>query len=208
MVVDYVLMYVRSEQLRKWRIDNMNIMIVGVGGQGTLLASRILGRVAIKEGYDVKVSEVHGMSQRGGSVVTYVKYGEKVYSPIIDRGEADLILAFEMLEAYRALPYLKEGGKILANSQRMNPMPVITGAMKYPDNIEDKLSEKVNIKIIDALSLARQAGTIKAVNVVLIGFLAKSMDVDKNVWTEVIKETVPPKFLEMNLKAFELGYNM
>ena len=113
-----------------------------------------------------------------------------------------------MLEAYRALPYLKEGGKILANSQRMNPMPVITGAMKYPDNIEDKLSEKVNIKIIDALSLARQAGTIKAVNVVLIGFLAKSMDVDKNVWTEVIKETVPPKFLEMNLKAFELGYNM
>ena len=199
MAVDYVLMYVRSEQLRKWRIDNMNIMIVGVGGQGTLLASRILGRVAIKEGYDVKVSEVHGMSQRGG---------EKVYSPIIDRGEADLILAFEMLEAYRALPYLKEGGKILANSQRMNPMPVITGAMKYPDNIEDKLSEKVNIKIIDALSLARQAGTIKAVNVVLIGFLAKSMDVDKNVWTEVIKETVPPKFLEMNLKAFELGYNM
>ena len=110
----------------------MNIMIVGVGGQGTLLASRILGKVAIKEGYDVKVSEVHGMSQRGGSVVTYVKYSDKVYSPIIDRGEADLILAFEMLEAMRALPYLKKGGKMIANTQKMNPMPVITGAMEYP----------------------------------------------------------------------------
>ena len=114
-------------------------MIVGVGGQGTLLASRILGKVAIKEGYDVKVSEVHGMSQRGGSVVTYVKYGDKVYSPIIDRGEADLILAFEMLEAMRALPYLKKGGKMIANTQKMNPMPVITGAMEYPENIEEKL---------------------------------------------------------------------
>ena len=154
----------------------MNIMIVGVGGQGTLLASRILGRVAIKEGYDVKVSEVHGMSQRGGSVVTYIKYGEKVYSPIIDRGEADLILAFEMLEAYRALTYLKKGGKILANNQRMNPMPVITGAMEYPSDIESKIQEKVQLKVIDALPLAEEAGTIKAVNVVLIGFLAKTMD--------------------------------
>ena len=122
----------------------MNIMIVGVGGQGTLLASRILGKVAIKEGYDVKVSEVHGMSQRGGSVVTYVKYSDKVYSPIIDRGEADLILAFEMLEAMRALPYLKKGGKMIANTQKMNPMPVITGAMEYPENIEEKLSAKIN----------------------------------------------------------------
>ena len=186
----------------------MNIMIVGVGGQGTLLASRILGKVAIKEGYDVKVSEVHGMSQRGGSVVTYVKYGEKVYSPIIDKGEADLILAFEMLEAYRALPFLKKGGKILANDQQMNPMPVITGAMSYPEDIAKKLSDKVDLQVIDALALAKQAGTFKAVNVVLIGFLAKSMDVAKEVWLEVIKETVPPKFLEMNIKAFELGYNM
>ena len=186
----------------------MNIMIVGVGGQGTLLASRILGRTAIKEGFDVKVSEVHGMSQRGGSVVTYVKYGDKVYSPIIDRGEADLVLAFEMLEAYRALPYVKKDGKILANNQQINPMPVITGAMDYPENICEKLSEKTHLKVIDALPLAEQAGTIKAVNVVLIGFLAKSMDIKKEVWLEVIKETVPPKFLEMNLKAFELGYNM
>ena len=178
----------------------MNIMIVGVGGQGTLLASRILGKVAIKEGYDVKVSEVHGMSQRGDS--------DKVYSPIIDRGEADLILAFEMLEAMRALPYLKKGGKMIANTQKMNPMPVITGAMEYPENIEEKLSAKINLQAVDALSLAEKAGTIKAVNVVLIGLLAKSMDVDKNVWIDVIKETVPEKFLDVNIKAFELGYEL
>ncbi len=186
----------------------MNIMIVGVGGQGTLLASRILGGVAIKEGYDVKVSEVHGMSQRGGSVVTYVKYGDKVYSPIIDRGEADIVLAFEILEAYRAMPYLKKGGKMIANTQQMNPMPVITGAMEYPADIEKKLAEKINLQAVDALSLAEQAGTIKAVNVVLIGLLAKSMDVDKSVWIETIKETVPEKFIDLNLKAFELGYNL
>lgn len=186
----------------------MNIMIVGVGGQGTLLASRILGRVAIKEGYDVKVSEVHGMSQRGGSVVTYVKYGEKVYSPIIDRGEADLILAFEMLEAMRALPYLKKGGKMIANTQQMNPMPVITGAMEYPEDIQKKLESKINLQAVDALKLAGEAGNIKAVNVVLIGLLAKSMDVDKQVWLDSIKETVPEKFVEMNFKAFELGYTI
>lgn len=186
----------------------MNIMIVGVGGQGTLLASRILGRVAIKMGYDVKVSEVHGMSQRGGSVVTYVKYGEKVYSPIIDKGEADLVLAFEMLEAMRALPYLKKGGTMIANTQKMNPMPVITGAMSYPEDIEKKIAAKADLVAVDALSLAEQAGTIKAVNVVLIGLLAASMDVDKKIWTDVIRETVPERFIDLNLKAFELGYNL
>lgn len=186
----------------------MNIMIVGVGGQGTLLASRILGRVAIKAGHDVKISEVHGMSQRGGSVVTYVKYGEKVYSPIIDRGEADIILAFELLEAYRALPYLKKGGKMIANTQRMNPMPVITGAMEYPKNIEEKLAEKVDLTAVDALAAAQSAGNIRAVNVVLIGLLARSTEVAKDVWLEVIRETVPEKFLDVNLKAFEMGYAM
>ncbi|MDY3031300.1 MAG: indolepyruvate oxidoreductase subunit beta [Clostridia bacterium] len=189
-------------------MNAMNIMIVGVGGQGTLLASRILGKVAIKGGYDVKVSEVHGMSQRGGSVVTYVKYGDKVYSPIIDRGEADLILAFEILEAYRALPYLKKGGQIIANTQQMNPMPVITGAMEYPADIEKKLAEKVNLLAVDALSLAEEAGSFKAVNVVLIGLLAKSMDIDKNIWIDTIKETVPEKFIDLNMRAFEMGYNM
>ncbi len=184
-----------------------NIMIVGVGGQGTLLASRILGGVAIKCGYDVKVSEVHGMSQRGGSVVTYVKYGNKVSSPIIDCGEADIILAFERLEAIRALPYLKKEGKMILNDRAIEPMPVITGAQVYPDGIVEKLSALANVTAINALDLSVQAGSPKAVNVVLIGVLAKSMNIDKNVWIEVIKETVPQKFLELNLKAFEIGYS-
>ena len=185
-----------------------SILLVGVGGQGAILTAKVLVNGLMRAGYDVKMSEVHGMSQRGGSVVTYVKYGDKVYSPIIDRGEADLILAFEMLEAMRALPYLKKGGKMIANTQKMNPMPVITGAMEYPENIEEKLSAKINLQAVDALSLAEKAGTIKAVNVVLIGLLAKSMDVDKNVWIDVIKETVPEKFLDVNIKAFELGYEL
>ena len=184
-----------------------NIMIVGVGGQGTLLASRILGNLLISEGYDVKVSEVHGMSQRGGSVVTYVRYGEKVYSPIIDKGEADVILAFELLEAYRALPYLKKGGKMLINCQKMNPMPVIIGAAEYPNDIEKKIAEVANSTVIDALGLAKEAGTIKAANVVLIGLMAKSTDIPYEKWVETVKATVPPKFLEVNLKAFDLGYN-
>ena len=154
-----------------------NIMIVGVGGQGTLLASRILGNAVIGEGYDVKVSEVHGMSQRGGSVVTYVKYGDKVYSPIIDEGEADIILAFELLEAYRALPYLKKGGKIVVNNQQIDPMPVITGAMKYPENIAGKLSAVADCKVVDALELAKEAGNTKAVNVALISVLAKASNI-------------------------------
>lgn len=185
-----------------------NVMIVGVGGQGTLLASRIIGNVAIKAGYDVKVSEVHGMSQRGGSVVTYVKYSDKVYSPLIFEGEADFLLAFEELEAYRWLPYLKKGGKLIVNTQKMDPMPVITGAMKYPENIIEKIQQKISdITAFDALSCAKEAGTVKAVNIVLIGCFAKNSNVDKEIWIEAIKETVPPKFLDINLKAFELGYN-
>lgn len=185
-----------------------NIMIVGVGGQGTLLASRILGNTVINEGYDVKVSEVHGMSQRGGSVVTYVKYGEKIYSPIVDRGEADIILAFEMLEAYRALPYLKKGGKMIVNDQAIDPMPVIIGAMEYPENIKDKLADKIDLLPVDALKLAKEAGNAKAVNVVLIGVMAKLTDIPYENWIETIKTTVPPKFLDVNLKAFDLGYNL
>ncbi len=185
-----------------------NIMIVGVGGQGTLLASRILGNTVISEGFDVKVSEVHGMSQRGGSVVTYVKYGSKVFSPIIDKGEADIILAFEELEAYRALPFLKKGGKMIVNTQKINPMPVIIGKAEYPDEICSKLSAKADIKAVDALSLAEEAGNFKAVNVVLIGVMAKSIDIPYEKWVETIKSTVPPKFVDINLKAFELGYNL
>ena len=187
--------------------NTKNIMIVGVGGQGTLLASRILGNAVISEGYDVKVSEVHGMSQRGGSVVTYVKYGDKVFSPIIDRGEADMILAFEKLEAARALPYLKEGGTVILNDREIVPMPVITGAAEYPDGLVADIAAKAKVIAIDALSLSLEAGSAKAVNVVLIGVLARSSDISKEVWIQTIKDTVPAKFLDLNLKAFELGYN-
>ena len=189
-------------------MSTTNIMIVGVGGQGTLLASRILGNAVIRQGYDVKVSEVHGMSQRGGSVVTYVKYGDAVHSPIIDKGEADIILAFELLEAYRALPWLKKGGKMIVNDQRINPMPVITGAASYPADITDKLAAQVDLTAVDALALATEAGNIKAVNVVLIGVMAKSTSIPYEEWVETIKATVPAKFLEVNLKAFDLGYHL
>ncbi len=183
-------------------------MIVGVGGQGTLLASRILGNAVISEGYDVKVSEVHGMSQRGGSVVTYVRYGEKVNSPIIDKGGADIILAFEELEALRALPFLKKDGKIIVNTQNIDPMPVITGAAAYPEHIIDSLkAEGADVTAVDALDLAIKAGNMKSVNVVLIGVMAKNTAIPENVWRDTIKSTVPEKFLEANLKAFELGYN-
>ena len=185
-----------------------NIMIVGVGGQGTLLASRILGNTLIGEGYDVKVSEVHGMSQRGGSVVTYVKYGDKVYSPIIDKGEADVILAFELLEAYRALPFLKKGGKMLINRQKTDPMPVITGAATYPEDIEEKLAAVCDITAVNALDLAKEAGNAKAVNVVLIGLLAKKTNIPYDKWVQTLKTTVPAKFLDMNLKAFDMGYKL
>lgn len=184
-----------------------SIMIVGVGGQGTLLASRLLGAALISVGYDVKVSEVHGMSQRGGSVVTYVKYGDKVDSPIVQKGQADLILAFEQLEAARWLPFLKTDGTIIANTQQIDPMPVVTGVATYPDGVLDAIRKTgVKLRDVDALSLAVEAGSAKAVNVVLIGFMAAHMDIDRAVWEQAIRETVPVKFLEMNLKAFDLGY--
>ena len=183
-----------------------NLMIVGVGGQGTLLASRILGNVVISSGYDVKVSEVHGMSQRGGGVVTYVKYGEKVFSPIIDKAEADIILAFERLEAYRALPFLKKNGKLIVNDRRIDPMPVITGAMEYPEGITEEMKEKADVTALDALALAEEAGSPKAVNVVMIGLMAKHTDIAYNRWVDTIKKTVPAKLLDINLRAFDLGY--
>ena len=183
-----------------------SILIVGVGGQGTLLSSRILGRAAIRAGHDVKVSEVHGMSQRGGSVVTYVKYGDQIASPIIGLGEADVILAFELLEAYRALPYLKKGGKIIVNTQRLNPMPVITGAAEYPGDILEKLRQAADVSALDALALSQEAGSPKAANVALIGVMARETALEKQLWLDTIRETVPEKFLEINLRAFELGY--
>ena len=184
----------------------VNIMIVGVGGQGTLLASRILGNTLISAGYDVKVSEVHGMSQRGGSVVTYVRSGDRVYSPLVDLGEADYILAFEELEALRALPYLKEGGTLLMNTQRIDPMPVITGAAKYPEGIAETLGARCRLIQADALALAKEAGNARCANIVLLGLLARQMDLPEEVWQEAIRTTVPERFQEVNLKAFGLGY--
>ena len=183
-------------------------MIVGVGGQGSLLASKLMGRLLIDEGYDVKVSEVHGMSQRGGSVVTYVRFGEKVYSPIITTGEADLIISFEKLEAARYASYLKKGGRVVVNTQEIDPMPVIIGAAEYPHGVLDELTAKgVRVEAMDALALAEQAGSAKAVNIVLMGRVAKDFGIPYEKWITAIENTVAPKFIEMNKKAFDLGYN-
>lgn len=184
-----------------------NIMIVGVGGQGTLLASKLLGRVLLEQGYDVKVSEVHGMSQRGGSVVTYVRYGEKVFSPVIDKGEADVIMAFELLEAARWVEYLKKDGLIVTNLQQINPMPVITGAAVYPENLVEKLrAAGVKVDADDFLSIAEEAGSARAVNIALLGRISLSFtDISKETWLTAIEKTIPAKFLEMNRKAFLAG---
>ena len=184
-----------------------NIMIVGVGGQGSLLASKLLGHLLLNKGFDVKVSEVHGMSQRGGSVVTYVRFGEKVYSPIIDQGEADLIVSFELLEAARWLPYLKEGGQIVTNTQMIDPMPVITGAAQYPEHLEEKIAGKARLDALDCLELARQAGSAKAVNIVLMGRLSRYFDFPEEDWLESIEACVPARFIDLNKTAFSLGRN-
>ena len=185
-----------------------SIMIVGVGGQGSLLGSKLLGRLLVDEGYDVKVSEVHGMSQRGGSVVTYVRFGEKVYSPIVTAGEADFIISFEKLEAARYAPYLKADGRIIVNTQEIDPMPVIIGAAEYPNDVLDELTAKgLNVEALDALTPATLAGSAKAVNIVLMGRTAKYFDIPYEKWISAIENTVAPKFVDMNKKAFELGYN-
>lgn len=186
-----------------------NVMIVGVGGQGSLLASKLLGKILLDEGYDVKVSEVHGMSQRGGSVVTYVRYGEKVYSPIIDKGEADVIISFELLEAARWVEYLKPNGKIVVSNQQIDPMPVITGAMEYPANLADKIKAAgIDIDVVNALDLALECGNAKASNIVLMGAFSKYLpEISDDVWQRGIEACVPAKFLELNKKAFEMGKN-
>jgi len=183
-----------------------NVMIVGVGGQGSLLASKLLGRVLLNKGYDVKVSEVHGMSQRGGSVVTYVRFGEKVYSPIIDEGEADFVVSFELLEAARSLRYLKKTGTVITNTKETAPMPVIAGHMAYPKELAQKMRGKgANVDTVDALSLAEKAGTAKAVNLVLMGRLSRYFDFEEEEWMKAIEESVPKKVLEVNKEAFRLG---
>lgn len=185
-----------------------SIMLVGVGGQGTLLASRILGNAIMAQNYDVKVSEVHGMSQRGGSVVTYVRFGSEVFSPVVDKGQADYIISFEQLEAARWISYLKEGGKLITSTQTLDPMPVITGQAVYPTELIEKIKAKgIDTLAIDALSLANEAGSSKATNVVLVGVLSKLLGFSDDVWEKALNECVPPKFLDINKKAFSLGKN-
>ena len=189
-------------------MNTKNIMIVGVGGQGSLLASKLLGRLLMEQGFDVKVSEVHGMSQRGGSVVTFVRYGEKVHSPVIDQGQADAIVSFELLEAARWLGYLKPGGKIITNTQQIDPMPVITGAAEYPEGLLEKMREAgAAVDAVDCLTLAEEAGNAKAVNLVLLGRLSHYFDFPEEAWQEAIEACVPAKFLKVNKKAFALGKN-
>ena len=189
-------------------METKNVMIVGVGGQGSLLASKLLGKLLLTKGYDIKVSEVHGMSQRGGSVVTYVRFGDRVYSPVIDLGQADFIVSFELLEAARWTEYLKPGGKLITNTQQINPMPVIIGAAAYPENLVQKMVDAgIDLDAIDALSLAEQAGSAKAVNLVLMGRLSRYFDIAPDEWMAAIETSVPTKFLEMNRQAFLLGAN-
>ena len=188
-------------------METRSIMIVGVGGQGSLLASRLLGNLLTEEGYDVKVSEVHGMSQRGGSVVTYVRYGDRVYSPIVTEGECDFIISFEKLEAARYAGCLRKGGKIIVNTQQIDPMPVITGSAEYPEQVlEDLKRQGFDVDDFDALAPALEAGSAKAVNIVLMGHFAAHSGIGKDRWLAALEKTVPAKFLEMNRKAFELGY--
>lgn len=191
-------------------MNNMtkNIMIVGVGGQGTLLTSRILGKLATRAGYDVKLSEVHGMAQRGGSVVTFVRYGDNVAEPIVEEGQADVLIAFERLEALRYIHFLKKDGSVIVNDWRIDPITVVTGVAQYPENIIDTLKEKRNTIVVEATEEAKKLGAPKTFNVIVLGAAAKYMGFDKEDWLDVIETTVPPKTIEINKKAFEIGYNL
>ena len=193
--------------LRDKEDNSMNIMVVGVGGQGTLLTSRIIGKTALMAGYDVKLSEVHGMAQRGGSVVTFVRYGEKVYEPVCEEGEVDVLISFERLEALRYAHFLKDDGIMIVNDTRIDPMTVVIGAMEYPEGIIEKLSENNKLYTIDGGKIAKELGNSKVLNSVVLGLAAKHIGFTKEEWVEVLQATVPPKTVEINTKAFESGYN-
>ncbi len=186
-----------------------NILLVGVGGQGTILASKILTSGLMKAGYDVKMSEIHGMSQRGGSVSTQVRYGDKVYSPIVGKGSADVIVAFEEMEALRWLDHLKIGGTMVINDYQIQPVPVNLGAAEYPEGIIDHLKGICDVHAFKAADIATELGNPKAMNIVLLGALIKSMggleDID---WDAEIEANVKPKFIELNKKAFHAGYDL
>jgi indolepyruvate ferredoxin oxidoreductase beta subunit len=188
--------------------ESKNVLFVGVGGQGTILASKILTEGLLKSGYDVKMSEVHGMAQRGGSVTTQVRFGEKVYSPLIEKGKVDVIVSFEKSEAARYLPYLKKDGYIVVNDYEIHPVPVLTGKEKYPENVNERLTEVVhNVVVINAAEIAKNLGNIKAQNVVLLGATIKVLKLESINWEEVISNIVPPKAIEINKKAFSAGMN-
>lgn len=187
----------------------IDILMVGVGGQGTILASKILAHAAQQAGYDIKVSEIHGMAQRGGSVVTQVRLGEKVFSPMVTDGEVDVLLAFEKLEGLRWMHCLKPGGAMIVNDQAIAPIPVLAGVAQYPENANEYIVSKVpNTMVVDALKIAVECGNPKAANVVLVGMLAKRLPIEEKVWQDSLEATVPAKFLEVNRKAFAAGYNL
>lgn len=185
-----------------------NIMIVGVGGQGTLLTSRILGGLAMALGYDVKLSEVHGMAQRGGSVVTFVRYGDKVAESIVEEGTADIVIAFERLEAYRYAHFLKKDGALIVNDWRIDPMPVVIGAAEYPDNILEELRKEYKVYSVNATEESRKLGNSRVFNMIVLGVAARHMDFTKEQWYEVIEKTVPPKTVDINKQAFDVGYDL
>ena len=187
-------------------MENKNIMVVGVGGQGTLLTSRIIGKTALSVGYDVKLSEVHGMAQRGGSVVTFVKYGEKVYNPVVEEGTADVLIAFETLEALRYVHYLKKDGILIVNNCKIDPMPVVIGATTYPEKIIENLSKNHTVYTINGNEIAKNLQNTKVVNSVVLGLAAKHIGFDKETWLENIRKTVPQKTIEINEKSFLIGY--
>lgn len=186
-----------------------NVLLSGVGGQGTVLASKILSAGLIDAGYDVKMSEVHGMAQRGGSVTTQVRYGEKVHSPILGKGDVDVLVSFETMEALRYLDFLKPDGKLVVNDYEMPSAPILTGRVDYPENIIDDIKEKVDVTVIKAVDIARGLGNEKVMNIVLLGALIKALQLENDIdWEKIVSQQVKPKFIEINIKALREGMNV
>lgn len=183
-----------------------NVLLAGVGGQGTLLASEVLSEALMLAGYDVKKSEIHGMSQRGGSVTSHVRFGAKVYSPLIPEGEADILFGFELLETFRTLPMLRPGGSVVANDLKIMPAPVAMGQELYPADIPAKIARAfADTAIVNGMELATQAGNVRTVNIALLGVLSRRLDLAPEVWQQALSKQVPERFLQENLRAFELG---
>jgi indolepyruvate ferredoxin oxidoreductase beta subunit len=186
--------------------DVKNILLAGVGGQGIILASKILAIGLMNAGYDVKMSEVHGMAQRGGSVTTQVRYGKEVFSPIIGKGDADILVSFETMETGKWIDYLKKSGKVVINDYKIPSAPILSGKNDYPQGVVETISEMIDTTVFNATELAEKLGNIKAMNVIIVGALIKAMGLDKEInWEDVIKEVVKPKFVELNIKALKLG---